>query len=86
MPKLDPIERAENYLALAQDSDTAPDKAQALRLEAVTLGLLAVAHEMRELREAVSWAGEALVDPHGGGNAGANLHYIADFLKKIAER
>ncbi|MET9303530.1 hypothetical protein ABZX66_29870, partial [Micromonospora aurantiaca] len=33
MPKLDPIERAENYLALAQDSDTAPDKAQALRWE-----------------------------------------------------
>lgn len=86
MPKLDPIARAENYIELAQDSDTSPEKAQILRLEAVTLGLLAVANEVRELREAVSWAGEALHDPHGGGSAGASLHYISDFLKKIAER
>lgn len=86
MPKLDPVARAENYIALAQESDTAPEKAQALRLEAVTLGLLAVANEIRELRGAVEAVAEALHDPHGGGNAGASLYHMSDWLKKIAER
>ncbi|MFG1766946.1 hypothetical protein ACGFIH_26735 [Micromonospora parva] len=44
----------QNYIALAQESATDPVKAQALRLKAVTLGRLAVAHEVRELRESVS--------------------------------
>ncbi|MET7705443.1 hypothetical protein [Micromonospora sp. NPDC005413] len=86
MPKLDPVARAENCIALAQEPHTEPEKAQALRLEAVTLGLLAVAHELRGLRETVSGVSEALTDPYGRGNTGTGLHYISDYLKTIAER
>ncbi len=62
-----------------------PVDADAMRQEAAVMASLAIAAEMGDLRDAVIKVASALEDFDGHG-AGVHLHYISDYLEKIADR
>lgn len=48
MPRTDLSQRAEGLLARAREADADPQEAEALRMEAVTVAILAVAKELND--------------------------------------
>jgi hypothetical protein len=79
-------ERAIERLGEAQrKSDLTDEQRAALRLEAVTYAVLAVADELGELRGAVANVEDALEDQSGFG-VGSHLRHVADLVEKIADR
>lgn len=77
----DPIDLATQALDAVKDS---PDAFLAVQL-AQAWATVAVATELRSVRESIDSVTEALVDQDGFG-VGLHLHYVSDWLKKIAER
>ncbi|MGI5153466.1 hypothetical protein ACQEVC_45305 [Plantactinospora sp. CA-294935] len=65
MAEMDFTDRALLKLAEANKAGTTPERANALRLESITLALLSVAERLKATEDEVSRVKDALWDPYG---------------------
>jgi hypothetical protein len=78
-------QRAEALLARARDADADPQEAQALRMEAITVAILAATEQINDLRDSVVQVSNVLDGP-GAFDTGSGLYYISESLEKIADK
>ncbi len=85
MPRTDLSQQAKDLLAQARGASADPQEAQALRLEAIAVAILSVTREISDLRDSVAQVSNVLDGP-GASDTATSLHYISDWLEKIADK